>query len=127
MKARSLRESFRCAWQGVKSVLSAERNMRIHFIAAASVLAAAGLLGVSTVELGCLALAIALVLTCELVNTALELICDIACPGWEVRVKTVKDIAAGTVLVSAVWAAVVGAAILGPKLVIAARVFFRLT
>ncbi|MGE5585199.1 MAG: diacylglycerol kinase family protein [Bacillota bacterium] len=121
MKTRSLGESFRCAVQGVKAVLFAERNMRIHFVAAAAVLAAAGILGVSAVELACLVIAIALVLICELANTALELVCDIACPTWEMRVKTVKDIAAGTVLVSAVWAAVVGAAVLGPKLLAAAR------
>jgi len=126
VKTRSLGESFRCAVQGVKAVLSTERNMRIHFIAAASVLAAAGALGVSMVELACLALAIALVLICELANTALELICDIACPTWEIRVKTVKDIAAGTVLVSAAWATVVGAAVLGPKLVPVARALLRL-
>ncbi|MDI7248402.1 MAG: diacylglycerol kinase family protein [Bacillota bacterium] len=121
MKTRSLGESFRCAVQGVRAVLSAERNMRIHFVAAAAVLAAAGALGVSAVELACLVIAIALVLICELTNTALELVCDIACPTWEMRVKTVKDIAAGTVLVSAVWAAVVGAAVLGPRLLAVAR------
>lgn len=126
MKTRSLAQSFCCAIHGVRAVLRSERNMRIHFAAAACVMAAAAVLRVSAVELACLALAVALVLICELTNTAFELMCDIACPTWETRVKTVKDIAAGTVLVSAAWATVVGAAILGPKLVEAARALLRL-
>ncbi len=121
MKTRSLGESFRCAVQGVRAVLATERNMRIHFAAAATVLAASAALRVSGPELACLVIAIALVLICELVNTALEAVCNLACSTWEIRVKTVKDIAAGTVLVSAAAAAAVGCAVLGPRLLAVAR------
>lgn len=116
MKTRSLLESFRCAAEGVSFVLRTERNMRIHFIAAAAVLVVAALLGVDSVGLSCLVMAISLVLISELANTALELVCDMISTTREPRIKTVKDIAAGAVLVSAAAAFAVGVAVLGPRL-----------
>lgn len=121
MKTRSLSESFKCALGGVRHVLHTERNMRIHFLAATLVLITAVLLKVAPVELACLVIAISLVLISELVNTALELVCDMVCSTREARVKTVKDIGAGAVLVSATSAAVVGIAVLVPRLATVAR------
>jgi len=121
VKTRSLSESFKCAVGGVRHVLYTERNMRIHFLAAALVLVTAALLKVALVELACLVIAISLVLISELANTALELVCDMVCSTREMRVKSVKDIGAGAVLVSATSAAVVGIAVLGPKLATVAR------
>ncbi len=121
-KTRSLSDSFRCAVTGVRYVLVTERNMRIHFLVAILVVVAAALLRVAWSELACLVLAISLVLISELVNTALELVCDMMCSAWEVRVKAAKDIAAGAVLVSATAAAVVGACVLGPRLAHVARI-----
>ncbi len=59
-------------------------------------------------ELACLTLTISVVLVCELANTALEILCDIVCADIEPRIRRVKDIAAGAVLVSAVSATIVG-------------------
>ena len=98
MKTRSLGESFRCAFQGVLFVLKTERNMVLHFIAAGLVVLLAVLLQVSSLELMCLTLAVAIVLISELVNTALEILCNIVCCDLEPRIKRVKDIAAGAVL-----------------------------
>lgn len=117
MKTRSLGESFRCAIQGVIFVLKTERNMTLHFLAALLTFLTAVLLRVTPLELVCLTLTIAFVLVCELVNTALEILCDIVCQDVEPRIRRVKDIAAGAVLVSAVSAVIVGLLVLGPRVV----------
>lgn len=117
MKTRSLGESFRCAFQGVVFVLKTERNMMLHFLAAVVTLFVAALLRVTLLELVCLTLTIAVVLICELTNTALEILCDIVCCDLEPRIRRVKDVAAGAVLVSAISAVIVGVLILGPRVI----------
>ncbi len=121
MKTRPLGESFRCAIQGVLFVLQTERNMALHFLAAALALLIAALLRVTPLELACLTLTISSVLICELANTALEILCDIVCADLEPRIRRVKDIAAGAVLISAVSALLVGILVLGPRVISQAR------
>ena len=50
----------------------------------------AALFGVTKLELACLTLTIAIVLVCELTNTALEILCDIVCADVEPRIRTVS-------------------------------------
>ncbi len=121
MKTRSLVESFRCAAEGVFTVLRTERNMRIHFAVAVTVFAVAVALRVDGASLACLVVAVCQVLVAELVNTALENLCDVVSSAREAHVKVAKDIAAGGVLVSAAAAVAVGVAILGPRLAHAVR------
>ena len=58
----------------------------------------------------------ALVLSLELVNTALEALSDLISPEWHPLAKLAKDAAAGAVLVGSVVSVVVGAAVFGPPL-----------
>ena len=53
---------------------------------------------------------------CEAVNTALEHLCDVVCPGPHDGIRVAKDVAAAAVLVSAIGAAVLGLATLAPYL-----------
>jgi diacylglycerol kinase len=91
--------------------------MMLHFLAAVVTLFVAALLRVTLLELVCLTLTIAVVLICELTNTALEILCDIVCCDLEPRIRRVKDVAAGAVLVSAISAVIVGVLILGPRVI----------
>ncbi len=125
MKTRSLGESFRCAIQGVLFVLQSERNMTLHFLAAVFVLLVAALLRVTPLELACLTLVICVVLVCELANTALEILCDVVCADLEPRIKRIKDISAGAVLVSAVSAIIVGILVLGPRVILEVKLILR--
>jgi diacylglycerol kinase len=63
-----------------------------------------------------LALAMALVLGAEALNTAIELVVDMAQPEWHALARDAKDVAAASVLLASVGAAVVGLWVLGPKL-----------
>lgn len=125
MKTRSLGESFRCAIQGVLFVLQSERNMMLHFLAAVFALLVAALLRVTPLELACLTLVICVVLVCELANTALEILCDVVCADLEPRIKRIKDISAGAVLVSAVSAIIVGILVLGPRVILEVKLILR--
>jgi len=125
VKTRSLGESFRCAIEGVLFALRTERNMTLHFLSAALSLLIAAILQVTPLELACLTLTIALVLICELANTAIEILCDIICADLEPRIRRVKDVAAGAVLVSAVSAVIVGILVLGPRIILQIRWVFK--
>lgn len=104
------------AIRGLAFVAKTQRNMRIHLLAAALVVAAGWWLGVSGLEWGLLVLAMALVISAELGNTALESLADALHPGEGPLVGWAKDAAAAGVLVSALGATLVGLLVLGPRL-----------
>jgi diacylglycerol kinase len=93
-----------------------QRNVRVHLILAAGVLIAGGLAGLDGLELAVLALTIGLVLTAELLNSALERVTDYVHPSAGPVAALVKDIAAAAVLVAAVLAVCVGVFLFAPHL-----------
>ena len=56
-----------------------------------------------------------LVLAAEALNTALEYLTDLVSPEWNALAGKVKDVAAGAVLISSVFAAAIGCLIILPK------------
>lgn len=103
-----MKNSFICAFRGVWASMKNERNMRIHMAVAFYVLLAAVVTHVTRVESICLMICIALVIGAELLNTAMENICDVIHPDYSNGVGKAKDIAAGAVLVCALISAAVG-------------------
>jgi diacylglycerol kinase (ATP) len=104
----SIIDSFNFAFEGIIHVLRTQRNMRIHFTAAAAVLVAAIATGVDRIELIALLLSISFVLITEMVNTAIEASIDVATTSFDPLAKLAKDIAAGAVLIASVNAVAVG-------------------
>lgn len=111
-KRRTLADSFGDAARGALFAVKTERNMRIHVTAAVYVLFFSPFLGVSRGEYAALILAIALVITAEGFNTAIEMLCDFAQKSYNPFIGRTKDIAAGAVLVCAVFAAIIGIVVL---------------
>ena len=111
--------SFRYAGRGLRALVASQPNARIHAAAtlAAGLLALA--LDLSPLEGCALVLAIGLVWLAEALNTALELLCDLASPKPHPLVARAKDVAAGGVLAAALAAALVGLLLFGPRLWIA--------
>ncbi len=107
-RAPSILESFNYAFEGVIHVLRTQRNMRIHFLIAVGVLAAAVVVGVTRFELIALLLAIAFVLIAEMINTAVEHTIDVATTSFDPMAKLAKDIASGAVLIASVNAVAIG-------------------
>ena len=98
-------------------MLRTEQNIRIHFLAAALVLALALWLEIPAAECAILLLAIGLVITAEVINTIIEDFLDILHPAHHDAVRRIKDALAGAVLLSAGVAVVVGILVILPRLV----------
>jgi len=107
-RAPTLLDSFNYAFEGIIHVLRTQRNLRIHFVIAIVVIAAAAALGVGRLELISLLLAIAFVLVAEMVNSAIEGAIDVSTTSFDPNAKLAKDIAAGAVLISTITALAVG-------------------
>ena len=116
MKGRPLLQSFNFAIDGLIYVLRTQRNMRIHFAVAALVLMLSLVVGVSGTQFILLIFAIAMVLTSELINTAIESVIDVTTTTFDPMAKVAKDVAASVVLVSALGATIIGYLIFYPKL-----------
>lgn len=116
MSIRRRANSFRFAFQGLADLFRTQANARIHLVAAAGTLAAGLYLGLSRLEWVAVSLCIALVLSLEAINTALEYLTDLVAPEYHPLAGKAKDAAAAGVLLAAMGAAAVGALIFLPKL-----------
>ncbi|MBY9076915.1 diacylglycerol kinase family protein [Paenibacillus sp. HN-1] len=101
-------KSFRYAAQGIALTFRNELNMRVHSGVAVIVLVMAALFKVSPGDWMLLLLAITLVLSAELMNTAVESVVDFVSPDIHPLAKAAKDAAAGAVLLTAVFAVLAG-------------------
>lgn len=117
MKNKNLFESFKNALQGILYTFLKERNIKIHIITAAFVILLALWLKVSKIELAVLCLTVALVICCELINTAVEVMVDIIVDVYHPRAKIIKDVSAGAVFISAFFSIIVGCIILLDKFI----------
>jgi diacylglycerol kinase len=102
------------AFTGVIEVLRSERNARIHVVAALVVLLAGVLLKVSNAEMAALFFAILLVFLAEIMNTAVEKTIDLIDTRTNPKIRLIKDMTAGAVLVASIGAAIIGVAIFWP-------------
>lgn len=108
MARKTILSSFGFAAKGIKYAMTTERNMKVHVVAALLVILAATVLGVGMMQWLFLLLAIALVLTAEMFNTALEAVVDLVSLDIHPLAKVAKDTAAGAVLITAAFAVIVG-------------------
>lgn len=88
----------------MKATFHSERNMKFHICAAIIALACSLWLQISMERFMLVLLAITLVISAELMNTAVEKAVDLAMPDQHPLAKAAKDAAAGAVLVTAVFA-----------------------
>jgi len=112
LKARRLSDSFRYALRGLLHTWRTQRNMRLHVIAAYLVLGLGMAMDISVPEFLFMVLAVAMVFTAEMMNTAVEGLTDLAAPDYHPLAATVKNVAAGAVLLAAIFAGAVGVSIL---------------
>jgi len=116
MKNGNLTSSFKNAINGLFYVIKSERNMKIHVIAAFLAISAGVILDLSPEEFLLVCFAVCMVIVSEIFNTAIELIVDVIVDIYHPKAKIIKDIAAGGVLVSAIFAVVVGYVVFYDKL-----------
>lgn len=118
LSIKRLKKSFGYAFKGIDDVISNEPNMKIHVSVAILVVIMAFLLKISMIEWIILVLLIGLVLAAETINTTIENLVDMYTKEYNEKAKVVKDTAAGTVLILAITAAIIGLMILVPKIIL---------
>lgn len=104
------------ALNGLRVLFLEEHNSRIHIVIVIVVVTAGFLLKISNTEWLVICILIALVFSLEIINSAIENICDYISPQWSEVIKKVKDLAAAAVFVSSVISVICGAIIFLPKL-----------
>lgn len=116
MKSRNLLQSFNYAFEGIIYAFKTQRNMRLHFLATAIILAASLILKLSKLEILILFLTIAFVIFAEMLNTAIEVVVDLFTQAHHPLAAIAKDVAAGAVLITAAVAVIVGYLIFFPAI-----------
>ena len=113
---KSRASSFGFAFEGLFSFFRNETNAWIHLASTVFVAALAFYCKLSSNEIICLVIVTGFVWVAELFNTAVERIMDFISVQKHPGIKTIKDLAAGGVLLAAVTAFITGAIIFIPKL-----------
>ena len=115
--ASSLFTSFGYAWAGLSYAFQTQRNFRIHLIVGSMAIALSIFLQLTPVEIAIITLTCGSVLTMELLNTALESVVDLTVrQTYHDLAKIATDCAAGAVMISAMFAVLVGAFLMLPPL-----------
>ena len=111
---KKLLKSFVYAGKGIYTLISEERNARIHCVAIVLVTIGGFYFGITQGEWIAIILCYGLVLAAEAFNTSIERLVDMVCPEKKPIAGKVKDLAAGAVLICAITAVIVGAIIFIP-------------
>ena len=115
-KNKTIKDSFIHAYEGINYTVTKERNMHIHVSIASLVVVSGAIFRISYIEwLICLVL-IAIVMSLELINTAVEAVVDMITTKQDHMAKVAKDAAAGAVLISSIISAIIGIIIFLPKI-----------
>jgi diacylglycerol kinase (ATP) len=100
--------AFVYAYEGLFKGFSEEPPFKIHLLATATVTALGFYFDISRTEWCILVLCCALVISLELMNTAIERLCDAVKPEQHAGIKFVKDAGAAAVLIAAAASVIVG-------------------
>lgn len=92
------------ALNGLLQLIRHERNFQIHVVAFICVLALGIFFGISPIEWVLIFLISALVMGLEAINTAIEHLCNLYSKEANEYIKKIKDVAAGAVLIAALFA-----------------------
>jgi diacylglycerol kinase len=108
--------SLKNACTGLIFCFQTQRNMVIHGLVGTVVITAGLILQVGLVGMLFLLTAVILVLSAEAFNTSVEKVIDLYTNEHNHLAHTAKDVAAGAVLLTSLFAVAVGFCILGPPL-----------
>ena len=109
-------KSFLYAFQGVILFFRTEHNAWLHMLGTIAVIIIAVILGVTRLEAIALIVAVAFVWITEMVNTSIEKAMDLITEEYHPKIKIIKDLSAGAVLVAAFAAFLIGMIIFIPKI-----------
>lgn len=109
--------SFQYAFEGIITLIKDTANARIHVFAALVAIAMGFWLKISTSEWVAITIVIGGVIALEAVNSAIEELADLITKKQNSKIKIIKDLSAGGVLIMAIVALKVGLFIFVPKII----------
>ena len=107
-KNKNVEQALKNATNGIMLAAKGEKSIHREFGITVVVLILAAIFKISKIELILVIFAIALVIVTEMINTAIELCIDIYTDKFSMYAKKAKDIAAGAVVISIVFAGFIG-------------------
>lgn len=110
-------KAFVYAFNGLVIFFRHERNGKIQLFVAVMVVLLGCWLGIATAEWMMVLICIAAVLSFEMINSAIEKLCNLVHPKYHPAVKTIKDMCAGAVFFVSILSAIIGSIIFLPKIV----------
>ena len=116
-KSKNVFHSFKYAFSGLKYGFINTKKLHIDLIFIIAVIICGFVFKIHYVEWAILLGCISLVVSLELMNTAIESVVDLASPDVHPLAKVSKDVAAGAVLLSAIMSAIIGFIIFIPKFI----------
>lgn len=108
--------SFKYSVEGFVHIWKFHQNIRFHVMTAVIVLATAYMIGISSIEFLFILVAIFVVIISEMINTAIEEMTNLITTEHRKEAKIAKDVASAAVLLSSVFALLIGLIIFVPYL-----------
>lgn len=116
-KAQGFNNTFKNARKGMRLAVKSEKNIRVHLVSAVCVLLMGVLLDLDTTKLCIILLTIAMVVSMEMINSAIEFSLDAVFHNrYSKLVGMAKDISAGAVMFVTIIAVIIGALIFIPAI-----------
>ncbi len=110
--------SLKNALAGIKWAVSTQPNFRVHFLLSALAVGVGFFVRLAPNEWVLLVFTIFWGMSAEMINTAIESMCDLITTEWKKEIKIAKDVAAGMMLTVATGSIFVALFLLLPKLLI---------
>ncbi len=108
--------SFQYAFKGLAHIWADHQNIRFHIVIGLVTLLLSYILKISYIEYLIVLITIFFVIISEMMNTSIEEMTDLITKEHRLQAKIAKDVAAASVLLSALFAIIVGAIIFIPKI-----------
>ena len=105
------------ALQGIMQFFSRDRNGKIQLVIGIVAIILGFTVSLTSYQWLLVLLCIGLVISLEMINSAIERYCDLVTTDFHPGIKIIKDVAAGAVLVASIMSLIIGLIIFIPALV----------
>ncbi|MEP7253987.1 MAG: diacylglycerol kinase family protein [Ginsengibacter sp.] len=113
------------AFAGLKTCFANEKNFRIQVVIGILIVIAGFVFQIESNEWLVVLVCAALVLTLEMMNTAIEKLSDLYTTSIHPGIKIIKDVAAGAVLLASLVSAICGCIIFIPRIILIIKHFYK--
>lgn len=105
------------AFQGMIQFFSRQRNAKIQTVMGITAITLGFIVSISPYQWLLVLFCIGLVISLEMINSAIEIFCDMVTTDFHPTIKIIKDVSAGAVLVASIASLIIGLIIFIPALI----------